>query len=176
MGQGKQIKWVMVVGSLVLVTVLVGILKKDHLHAWLHPAKPVEAVKTRTSQTETISDSEYQMVIRGRMAEVQACYNEQLKKGHHKAGKLIVKWTVTPEGTAQDFSEELNELESTELFDCATTAISKWPFPKNQTFMIRYTFKMKELEKTPAQRAVANTKERADDSVRDDVQDALGEL
>jgi hypothetical protein len=176
MGQVQKIKWVTIVGSIILVIVLVGILKKERLLSFFQPAKPAESKKRETSRTETVSEADYQMVIRGRLAEVQACYNEQLKKGLHKAGKLVVKWSVTPEGLAQDFVEELNELESAELYDCAITAISKWPFPKNQTFMIRYTFKMKELEKPAAQREVANTKNHGDDSVRDDVQDALGEL
>lgn len=176
MQQQSWIKWLTVGGFAALVIAVVGILQFDHLSKMFGDEKS-EIVKTpATAQTETADDSAYQMVIKGRMSEVQACYNSLLEKGLSKSGKLVVKWTVTPEGKASDFSEELNELDSTELYDCTTTAISNWPFPKKQTFMIRYTFKMREIEKAKQERQVANaTTASSNLEPRDEVQEQLGE-
>ncbi|MGZ5278519.1 MAG: AgmX/PglI C-terminal domain-containing protein [Pseudobdellovibrionaceae bacterium] len=163
--------------SLVLVAMLIGILNKDAITGLIAATPPaVEVPPPVMPQIETGDDSAYQMVIRGRLAQVQTCYNDLLKKGLKKSGKLVVKWTVNPEGQSSDFIEELNELGSSELYDCTTTAIAAWPFPKNKSLMIRYTFKMRELEKPKAEREVANTKRSKNNDLGDEVQNALGEL
>jgi len=167
------------IGScLLLLAILVGVLNKDAVTALFAAAPAVEAPSPVVPQIETGDDSAYQIVIRGRLKEVQACYNELLKKGLKKSGKLVVKWTVNPQGQSSEFIEELNELGSTELYDCTTTAIAAWPFPKNKSFMIRYTFKMRELEKPKTEREVANANTENSKNVDpgDEVQNALGEL
>ncbi len=172
-------KWVSIGSSVILVAIVVGLWQKGHLHSWMKPGKTEEASKKPTAQIENSDDSAYQMVIKGRLAEVQACYNQELKKGVSKAGKLVVQWTVNPEGKAEDFKEELNELESSELYDCTTQAIANWPFPKDQVFQIRYTFKMREIEKPKmaAAREVAGKKEKTTNvDAGDEVLDQLGEL
>jgi hypothetical protein len=165
--------------SLVFVALFVGILKRHAIHRLWSPPKPVAAKPAEVAQNETLDESAYQMVIKGRLAQVQACYNAELKKGLNKEGNLVVKWVVTPDGKASEFTEEKNDLGSSELYDCTISAIAAWPFPKNETFMIRYTFKMHDLKKQKRERDVATTtksKEHAPDEARDDVKDQLGEL
>jgi hypothetical protein len=177
MQQESRGKWLMIGGSVTVVAILVGILKSGHVQTWLKSQKPEEVPVPKTAQTETVDESAYQMVIKGRLKEVQACYNAELKKGLEiRAGKLVVKWTVTPEGKAGDFLEEQNEMNSSSLYECATKAIAAWPFPKNQTFMVRYTFKMRELEKPVLARKAASTREAAPDGIRDEVKEQLGEM
>jgi hypothetical protein len=170
-------KWLMIGGSIAVVGILVGILKTGQLKEWLGAEKHKEVPAPKTAQIETVDESAYQLVIQGRLKEVQACYNAELKKGLEiRAGKLIVKWTVSPEGKAGDFLEERNEMNSSSLYECATKAISAWPFPKNQTFMVRYTFKMREIEKSVAVRKTAATREEAPNGIRDEVKEQLGEM
>ncbi len=189
MQQQSRGKWLMIGGSVAIVAILVGILQMDKVGGWFRKEKPAEVAAPKTAQAENNDESAYQMVIKGRLKEVQACYNAELKKGLSiRAGKLVVKWTVGPEGKSSDFSEEINEMNSSELYECATRAISAWPFPKNKTFMIRYTFKMREIEKTktagtgsggdgsPAAPSRKTAGQTAPEPLTEDVRSQLGEM
>jgi hypothetical protein len=131
--------------ALGLITGIIAMLSQNREHS--HTAREVPAPQTKPKQTQNETDESMQMVIKGRLAEVQECYNTQLKRGFTQTGKLVVKWFVDSHGQSSDFEEEVNELGSTELFDCTTTAIQAWSFPKNQATQIRYTFHMKVLER-----------------------------
>lgn len=114
---------------------------------------------TKPTLRELTDDEAFKMVIKGKLAEVQRCYDRQLRQGLKKSGNLIVKWYVDSNGVSGEFEEEENELGSVELFDCTTTAISSWEFPKNRPIQIRYTFKMRALEKEKIIRQISTLEE-----------------
>lgn len=155
--QKHHYKWLSFGISLLLFIGFVSLLVKGPLLSLLTDKK--SKMKPRQALIQNEQEESFQMLIKGRLAEVQECYNSQLRRGLHKSGNLVVRWTVDSQGLASNFEEELNELESTELYDCTTTAILSWPFPKNRPIHIRYTFKMRELEKEKIIREVSSLEE-----------------
>lgn len=144
MNHSRALNWKLFDASAVLVVGVAGFWGKDFLRELFEEKRPEKTHKTRTPQVETPKDA-ISILIKGRLAEVQRCYNEQLRQGNRKSGVLIVKWFVNSFGEASDFLEEQNDLNSTEFFDCTVTAIRSWPFPKNRATYIRYTFRLREL-------------------------------
>jgi len=154
MANQKHLQWASYVISAVLVGVLVTLLMSGRGARWFQQAELSPKPVPLPAQNET--QDPFQMVIKGKLVEVQECYNSQLKRGLNKSGKLVVRWSVDASGASSDFQEELNELDSVELYDCTTTAITSWPFPKNRPIQIRYTFKMRALEKEKLIREISS--------------------
>lgn len=146
---------VAVSASVVLVAAFAAFLGREDLQNFFARYKANKTVSKKSSQAET-SDEGFLMTVRGRLAEVQKCYDAQLKQGLRKSGSLVVKWAVDAQGRASDFQEEVNELDSTELYDCTVVAIGSWPFPKQRPTYIRYTFKMKALDKEKVLREISS--------------------
>jgi hypothetical protein len=132
--------------SVVLILGFIGFLKTAKIRNLLAQQKASQSMISTTTQPENAQEP-FLMVVRGRLAEIQECYNAQLRQGLNKSGVLVVKWAVDAKGKAGDFLEEANELQSPELYQCATAAIESWPFPKRRPLFIRYTFKMREFER-----------------------------
>lgn len=153
----KYIKWVSLFVSGALFAFLVVILQKQFLPHLFEKEKAKPNSPQVSAELE--GDEAFKMIIKGKLAEIQKCYNSELKRGAKKSGKLIIRWTVDANGLSNDFKEETNELESSELYDCATTAIQAWSFPKNRPIHIRYTFNMKALEKERVIREVSSLDE-----------------
>lgn len=131
--------------SVLLIGGLIGFLETEAIQKLFAKQKPGRGMITTTTQIENAQEP-FLMVVRGRLTEIQDCYNAQLKQGLKKSGVLVVKWAVDAKGKAGDFLQELNELDSPELYSCTTAAIERWPFPQRRPLFIRYTFKMRALE------------------------------
>lgn len=155
MATNQKFKWLSLGISLIVFMGLVTLLSRNSSKAPEMPPKK----ETKVTQDET--QDPFQMVIKGRLAEVQDCYNTLLKRGLKKEGKLVVKWMVDSHGASSQFEEELNEMDSTELFDCTASAIQNWPFPKNRPIQIRYTFKMRAIEKERIIREISSLDEQS---------------
>ncbi|MGE0763904.1 MAG: AgmX/PglI C-terminal domain-containing protein [Bdellovibrionales bacterium] len=157
MSSKKPFKMVPVGILVISVTGFAAFLTKDSLHGWIMAKMQP---KTKVTFLAENNQPSFQALVRGRTAEIQSCYNAQLKKGLNKSGKLVIKWLVSSEGRADDFVEEQNELGSPELYECARSAIQSWSFPKNRPTYIRHTFKMRNT--TPDNVARAATEVEAE--------------
>lgn len=89
-------------------------------------------------------------VVKGNLKDIQDCYNQRIDDGLDRNGKLKISWDINEIGIASHFTEENNELNDTELFDCSSHAISKWRFPEGKFFKINYTFKLKQKDRQTA--------------------------
>lgn len=139
----KRLFWLTFSFSVAVGTGYVGVKHADRIRAMVL-REPAQEKLSAIAKGELKKES-FQMLIQGKLAEVQECYNAQLRQGLRREGKLVIKWAVDAKGQSSQFTEELNELNSTELYDCTTTAIESWNFPKNHPTFIRYTFKMRAL-------------------------------
>ena len=150
----KTLKYLAVGVSIPLVLLLTHLLQKG-----FSDFSKMEQASTGVIQKKTMTESmedPMRMLVHGKLAEVQTCYNNQLKLGLRATGNLVIKWAVDSKGQASEFEEELNELGSAELYDCTTTAIQSWQFPKQRPTYIRYTFKMKMFESETERREISS--------------------
>lgn len=140
----RKIFWITFNFSVAVATGYAGVQNSEKIKSFLS-RKPAGS-EIRSAAKAELKKESFQMLIQGKLAQVQECYNAQLRQGLRKEGRLVVKWAVDAQGRSSQFSEEVNELESTELYDCTTMAIESWAFPKNHPTFIRYTFKMRALQ------------------------------
>lgn len=106
--------------------------------------------KPRLSQEEKI-----RKIIKKNLKDIEACYNERLKDGLTRNGKLKISWDINEIGIPSNFYESDNQLNDTELYDCSSHAISKWKFPEGIYFKINYTFNLKQKDSEKVDREIA---------------------
>ena len=83
-------------------------------------------------------------VIQKYAAGIQYCYESELKRNEHLAGKLVVAMTVTAAGNVQEAAVVRNTLGSERIASCALSQIRSWKFPPIQggltTFQAPFVF------------------------------------
>ena len=150
----SKVFWVTFNFSVMVATGYAGVLHSEKIKSFFE-RKPAGQEIRKIAKTELKKES-FQMLIQGKLAQVQECYNAQLRQGLRREGKLVIKWAVDALGKSSQFTEEMNELDSAELYDCTTMAIESWAFPKNNPTLIRYTFKMRALDQEKIIREVSD--------------------
>jgi len=82
--------------------------------------------------------------LAARRRAVQLCYEHELKRLPHLAGRLVVRMTVTPTGRTREVEVEENGLRNDAVAQCVTTLIRGWTFPVRPAddweFSIPYIF------------------------------------
>jgi flavin-dependent dehydrogenase len=144
-----SLDWIKIGSFLLAVTLMTIFLLKEQLTLPHYLHKPDTFPKKTVSHIET-DDSVASMVIKGKLGEIQKCYDAQLERGLNKSGKLVLQWYVNADGFASNFTEQLNELGSAELYNCSIQAIEHWNFPKQRPTYIRHTFNLKEAPRKTA--------------------------
>ncbi len=67
--------------------------------------------------------------LRARMSAIQGCYEKELKRNPSLKGKVVVRFTITPQGRASDIEIEENTLGNDAVPSCIKTVIRGWVFP-----------------------------------------------
>ncbi len=67
--------------------------------------------------------------LRARMTAIQGCYEKELKRNPSLKGKVVVRFTITPQGRASDIEIEENTLGNDAVPSCIKTVIRGWSFP-----------------------------------------------
>jgi TonB family protein len=76
--------------------------------------------------------TEVARVIRQGLAAIRGCYERGLKRDPRLAGKLILRFTVTPAGTVTHIEIEDDSLGDEEVARCLRALVARWRFPPPQ--------------------------------------------
>jgi TonB family protein len=77
----------------------------------------------------TANPAELARVVRQGMAAIRACYERALKRDPRLAGKLVVRFTITPAGTVSLVEVEDDSLGDAEVARCLREVFRRWRFP-----------------------------------------------
>lgn len=74
-------------------------------------------------------------VVTSRSGEIQGCYETAMaRKGatakNAPAGKVVMSWSITPDGIAADVRVQQSQISDPLVTDCMVQAIRTWTFPK----------------------------------------------
>jgi TonB family protein len=67
--------------------------------------------------------------VRSRKAAIQNCYEKELKRNPSLKGKVVVRFSITPQGRTTDIDIEENTLGNEAVSSCIKTVIRGWVFP-----------------------------------------------
>jgi TonB family protein len=67
--------------------------------------------------------------VRSHKGAIQDCYEAELKKNPKLKGKIVMRFTITPDGTTDGVVVEENSLSGDEVASCASEVIQRWTFP-----------------------------------------------
>ena len=71
-------------------------------------------------------------VIRQHIGEVKRCYEAELVKNPHLAGKVMVRFTIGTDGKVTESAIQETTLGNAAAEKCISDALLKWEFPKPQ--------------------------------------------
>jgi len=67
--------------------------------------------------------------VRARKSAIQACYERELKRNPSLKGRVVVRFTITTQGSTTDIEIEENSLGNDAVASCIRTVIRGWRFP-----------------------------------------------
>ncbi len=96
------------------------------------PRRPVVA-GTRVGATTVMGSLDpavIQRIVRRHMSEVRACYERGLRERPGLAGRVIVRFVISPSGAVQGATVESSTLEAPAVDGCIAAATLRWMFPE----------------------------------------------
>ncbi len=92
-----------------------------------------------------------QKVIKQHANEIQACYQNELKKNKDLAGRIACQWTVLENGDVTDAAIVQSQMQNDNVEKCMLNNIKEWKFPppKGGSVRIQYPFTFAPDKSTP---------------------------
>ena len=78
--------------------------------------------------------------VKRRLGAVKVCYERALKRNPALSGKIVVVWTITPEGTVTGIDVGNDTLGDPEVGQCIKKTISGWRFPRPSGGSVEVSF------------------------------------
>lgn len=101
----------------------------------------------RGIKSESRDPNDISEVVNRHNSSIQYCYQRELKQNPDLKGKLVIRFTITPEGKAKDVKVISSTLENANVERCVVSRISRWddfgpidPTRGDATFRQVYTF------------------------------------
>ena len=107
---------------------------------------PRERRAQPTIEKGALSKSIIRRVIRRHLNEVRYCYQRELQTSQDLYGRLIVKFTIAPNGQVVTAGVKQSTLGNATVETCITQAVRRWLFPKPKDggiVMVSYPFVLK---------------------------------
>ena len=107
---------------------------------------PRERAPQPTIEKGALSKSIIRRVIRRHLNEVRYCYQRELQTSQDLYGRLIVKFTIAPNGQVVAAGVKQSTLGNATVETCITQAVRRWLFPKPKDggiVMVSYPFVLK---------------------------------
>jgi TonB family protein len=97
-------------------------------------------------------------VIQQHINEVKTCYEAELEKNASLAGRLMVRFTVEPDGKVSESSVQESSLKSPAAEGCIRDAVRTWIFPKPQGGKVVVTYPFVLASAPPSEKAAPGGK------------------
>lgn len=103
-------------------------------------------VKHEKFETAEVEPETIRRNVRDQIPQVKACYEKVLNKlpeGQGPKGKVVLAWTIKPDGSVDKARIDQSEIKSPELENCLVERLKTWRFPPpgdDQFVEIRFPF------------------------------------
>jgi hypothetical protein len=67
--------------------------------------------------------------VRARLSAIKACYERGLQRQPSLGGRLLLHWTIDPDGTVGDAKTDADTLAEPEVSACVLSLVQRWRFP-----------------------------------------------
>jgi len=94
------------------------------------PADAASAGPRTEVELALVSEEDVQRVVRENLSAVHACYQRQLAERPGLVGKVVMEWTIDPDGRPSAVHATFDGLGSPEVTDCIAKVIGSWTFPR----------------------------------------------
>jgi hypothetical protein len=103
------------------------------------------AVETGTPQSEGgLSKEQILKVVQAHAAAIQFCYEKELQRFPHLAGKIMLGWKVDPDGRVNGAKIDSSSLGNPGAEGCMVRQVKAWVFPKSTGFTdVHFPFLMR---------------------------------
>lgn len=78
----------------------------------------------------SLDEGEIRRVVHGHVTQAKACYNAGLAKDPTLAGKIVVNFTIDPDGAVKNATIKEDTLADASVGTCVRKAVLGWSFPK----------------------------------------------
>jgi hypothetical protein len=93
-----------------------------------------QAEPTEPSSPETegppLTREEIRLVVRAKLPQVRACFDAGLERAPEIGGRVLLRFTIGPDGRAASVSVDEDELGDVVVTDCLRAELSSWQFPR----------------------------------------------
>ncbi len=80
---------------------------------------------------KSLEPADIKRIVQRQQARVRACYERALKSEQRLEGKLMMAWSVKPDGSVEDVAVAEDTLGSDKVARCVTGAVAQFKFPRS---------------------------------------------
>jgi hypothetical protein len=84
----------------------------------------------QADESNCLNKGQISRVVMAHKAGVQFCYEKELQRDPKIAGKIVVNWTISPEGRVQRSSVESSSMGNSNVEGCIRGQVTRWIFPQ----------------------------------------------
>jgi hypothetical protein len=77
-----------------------------------------------------LTREEIRLVVRAKLSQVRACFDAGLERAPEIGGRVLLRFTIGPDGRAASITVEEDELGDGIVADCLRDGLSSWQFPR----------------------------------------------
>jgi hypothetical protein len=93
--------------------------------------------------TGTIDREAIRRVVRANIGQIRACYEKALNQDPSLYGKIVIQWTIGPQGQVVEAGVKSTTMNSPAVESCAVARLKTWKFPvppTNELPVVSYPF------------------------------------
>lgn len=95
-----------------------------------HPDEPAEPVSHERDAGPALTREEIRLVVRAKLPQVRACFDDGLARAPGIGGRVLLRFTIGPDGRAASIIVDEDELGDAIVTDCLRAELSSWQFPR----------------------------------------------
>ncbi|GEM_PF-3362122 len=89
-----------------------------------------EVVKQAVAPVQSLDQAMIAATVKQHMPRIRACYERVIKQDPMARGKIVMSWTIRPDGSVRSVRVRDDEVGSEQFQGCASRSVAKWRFPK----------------------------------------------
>jgi hypothetical protein len=121
--------------SLTLMAACVAIPSPGHVESptsveLAEPDRPAEPAGQLHEPGPPLTREEIRLVVRAKLPQVRACFDAALVHAPDIGGRVLLRFTIGPDGRAASITVDEDELGDASVVDCLRGELASWQFPR----------------------------------------------
>jgi hypothetical protein len=102
-----------------------------------------QIIKEKKAPVLALTQDMIAKTVQSQLPRIRACYERLIKHHPTARGRMVLQWTIRPDGAVEQVEVLRDEIGSEQFQGCASRSVAKWRFPRGvEDVSVSYPFQM----------------------------------